>query len=165
LDLESDLARLAEQERVLQLRAFDLAGAWELGTRLRAAAQARGVAVAIEIRLLRELVFFCAMPGTTPENADWVRRKRNTVELLQRSSYAVGRSLQRDGTTLEQKMGLASRDYAAHGGSFPVRVAGVGCVGVVTVSGIPQREDHELVTAALAEMCGVAADSVRLDAV
>ena len=153
---ELDLARLAEQERQLRLPAFDQAAAWDLGTRLRSAAQARGAAVAIEVRLLRETVFFCAMPGTTPENADWVRRKRNTVELLQRSSYAVGRELDREGCTLEQKMGLPLRDYAFHGGGFPIRVDGVGCIGVATVSGLPQREDHELVTVVLAEMCGVA---------
>jgi uncharacterized protein (UPF0303 family) len=73
--------------------------------------------------------------------------------LLQKSSYAVGLSLKQEGLTLEQKMGLPARDYASHGGSFPIRVDGVGCVGAVTVSGLPQREDHELVAAVIAEMC------------
>jgi uncharacterized protein (UPF0303 family) len=163
MDLERDLARLDEQERVLRFRTFDLAAAWELGTRLRDAAVQRGVAIAIEVRLSGETVFFCAMPGTTPENADWARRKRSTVELIQRSSYAVGRKLERDGATLEQKMGLPLRDYAAHGGAFPIRVEAVGCVGVVTISGLPQREDHALVTSAIAEMCGVSAISLPLD--
>ena len=103
------------------------------------------------------------MPGTTPANADWARRKHNTVELLQRSSYAVGRSLAREGKTLEQKMGLPQRDYATNGGSFPIRVDGVGCVGTVTVSGLPEREDHKLVVAVLAEMCGKSFESVQLD--
>jgi len=154
MDIQQELARIEEQERVLRYAHFDQASAWELGTRLRAAAQTRGVCIAIEVRLLRETVFFCAMPGTTPENSDWARRKRNTVELLQRSSYAIGLSLKQDGLTLEQKMGLPVRDYASHGGSFPIRVDGVGCVGTVTVSGLPQREDHELVAAVVAEICG-----------
>jgi len=157
MDVDPDIARLDEQERQLCFGRFDLSSAWELGTRLRSAAQARGVAVAIEVRLLRETVFFCAMPGTTPENADWARRKRNTVELLERSSYVIGLSLKRDGTTLEGKMGLAPRDFASHGGSVPIRVDGVGCVGAATVSGLPQREDHELVVAVLAEMRGTGA--------
>lgn len=162
MDLRIDLERIAEQERVLQFRAFDLDAAWKLGTRLRAMAVERSVAIAIEIRLQKETVFFCAMPGSTPENADWARRKRNTVELTQRSSYAVGLQLAGEGITLEQKMGLALRDYASHGGSFPIRVEGVGCVGTATVSGLPQRHDHELVTAALAELCGQPIDAVRL---
>src|SRR5260221_12861533 len=155
MDIQEDLARVREQERVLRYTRFDHASAWELGTRLRAAAEAREVSITIEVRLLRETIFFCAMPGTTPENSDWARRKRNTVELLQRSSYGVGLSLKQEGLTLEQKMGLPARDHASHGGSFPIRVDGVGCVGAATVSGLPQREDHELWAAVVAEMCGL----------
>jgi uncharacterized protein (UPF0303 family) len=154
MDNEHELARLAEQEPGLRFKHFDLALCWELGTRLRAAAEASGASVVIEVRLLCETAFFCAMPGTTPENADWVRRKRNTVEMLQRSSYAVGRSLALEGLTLEQKTGLSERDHAAHGGSVPIYVEGRGVVGAATVSGLPQREDHEMVAAVMAELAG-----------
>lgn len=163
MDLDRDIAILAEQERLLRFTRFDQVVAWELGTRLKAAAEARGVAIAIEVRLARETVFFYSMPGTTPANADWARRKHNTVELLQRSSYAVGRSLAKEGKSLEEKMGLALRDYATHGGCFPIRVDGVGCVGTATVSGLPEREDHKLVTAVIAELCGKSLDGIQLD--
>src|SRR5882672_4685959 len=76
MDIENDLEQLARQERDLCFARFDLATAWDLGTRIRTVCEQRGVAVAIEVRLVRETVFYCAMPGTTPENADWVRRKR-----------------------------------------------------------------------------------------
>jgi uncharacterized protein (UPF0303 family) len=153
--LHQDIERLAHQERVLRFDRFDQACAWDLGTRIKALSEARGAALTIEVRLAKETVFFYAMPGTGPGNADWARRKRNTVDLQQSSSYAVGRALERDGTTLEYKLGLPLRDYASHGGSFPIRVNGVGCIGTVTVSGIPQREDHGVVVEALAAMCGV----------
>ena len=39
--------------------------------------------------------------------------------------------------------------HTAHGGSFPIRVAGVGIVGAVTVSGLPQAQDHALVVEGL----------------
>jgi uncharacterized protein (UPF0303 family) len=42
--------------------------------------------------------------------------------------------------------------YAPHGGSFPVYVAGVGAVATVTVSGLPQQQDHNLVVEALREI-------------
>ena len=42
----------------------------------------RKVAVTAEVRRGKETLFFYAMPGTTPNNADWVRRKRNVVEAL-----------------------------------------------------------------------------------
>ncbi len=49
---------------------------------------------------------------------------------------------------------LGAGDYMAHGGSFPIRLAGPTCIGAVTVSGLPQREDHALVTRTLAEFLG-----------
>jgi uncharacterized protein (UPF0303 family) len=163
MNLDNDISRIAEQERRLRCTHFDLDRAWQRGARRRARAPARGLAVAIEIRLAGQTVFYAAMTDTTPANADWARRKRNTVELLHRSSYGVGRSLEREGHTLEQTMGLPARDYASHGGSFPLLVEGVGFVGVVTVSGAPQREDHELVVMALAELYGVALPGIALD--
>jgi uncharacterized protein (UPF0303 family) len=108
-------------------------------------------------------VFFSAMQGTAPVNADWARRKRNTVELLNRSSYAIGLALRQEQSSLESKMGLPTRDFASHGGSFPICVASVGCIGTVTVSGLPQREDHAIVVQALAEMCGVPIAAIALD--
>ena len=143
MTLEHDIERIAEQERRLVLPRF-------------------GAAVTIEIRIAHETVFFFAMPGTTPVNADWARRKRNVVELLHKSSYRVGRELERDGGSLEARMGLATRDHACHGGAYPLRVEGVGVIGTVTVSGLPQREDHALIVEVLAPLCGVPLGEVEL---
>lgn len=163
MTIEKDLEKLAEQERRLCFARFDKATVWELGNRIKTLCEARGAALTIEVRLLRETVFRYAMPGTTPQHADWVRRKRNTVELLHRSSYATGLSLGCEGLSLEQKMGVPLRDYATHGGGVPIRVDGLGCVGVVTVSGLPQREDHAIVITVLAALCGVALVELALD--
>ena len=162
MDLNQDIDKIAAQERRLVFKRFDAATAWALGSALKALAEARGVAVTIEIRVTRETVFFYAMPGTTPSNADWARRKRNTVELLQRSSYGIGCELKRDGSSLEERLGLATRDHASHGGCFPLTVEGAGCIGTVTVSGLPQREDHAMVVEALASLCGVPLGEVAL---
>ena len=162
MDIANDIQRIAEQERRLQCPQMDLDTVWQLGSRLRAIAESRGLSLAVEIRLAGQTVFYATMPGTTPANADWARRKRNTVELMHRSSYGVGRSLERDGRTLEDTMGLPTRDYASHGGSFPLRVERVGLVGVVTVSGAPQREDHNIVVMALAELCNVPLAEIEL---
>ncbi|MCK9815158.1 heme-degrading domain-containing protein [Pseudomonas sp. MAFF 302046] len=163
MDSQNDLQRLELQEQLLKFEHFDKHTAWDLGTRLKTACEGLGVALTIEVRLVRETVFFYAMPGTAAVNADWARRKRNVVELLEQSSYRVGRSLEQQGATLEGLMGLPLRDYADHGGSFPINVKGLGCVGAVTVSGLPQREDHVLVVQVLAQMCGVGQQQVLLD--
>jgi len=160
---DTDIARLALQEERLIFAAFDQGSAWTLGTRIKTLSEEAGVALAIEIRLSKETMFFYSMPGTGPTNADWARRKRNAVELLHTSSYALNLKLDKEGTTLEAKLGLPLRDFTAHGGSVPLRVRGVGVVGVVTVSGIPQRDDHGMVIRALAELCGVPLSDVALD--
>ena len=102
--------------------ALDADVAWALGTQLRALALARGAAVTIEIRIGADTVFFHAMRGTAPANADWARRKRNVCELLDQSSYRVGRQLALERATIEKKMGLPKRDYATHGTAMPLRV-------------------------------------------
>lgn len=53
--------------------------------------------------------------------------------------------LKRDETDLQLKMGLPDRDYAAAGGSFPLRIAGSGCIGSITVSGMPEFDDHAMI--------------------
>ena len=154
MDLEADLARVAEQERRLRFERFEPATAWDIGTRLKAAAEARGASVAIDVSLHGQQLFHYAMPGATPDNADWVRRKRNTVARFHRSSWAIGLSLQQQGTTLEAKTGANLADFATHGGSFPILLAGTGCIGTITVSGLPQREDHELIVGVLEGLLG-----------
>ena len=162
MNIEEDIQCIAEQERRLVCAEFDSERAWQLGTRIRDIALARDLPLTIEIRLGREPVFFYAMPGVAPANADWARRKRNTVELMHRSSYGVGRELEREAQSLNALMGLDARDYASHGGSFPIKVKHLGCIGAATVSGAPQRIDHDIVVMALAEMCGVPLDGIAL---
>ena len=95
-NINHDLKVIARQEELLQFSQFDQSTALAIGLKLKELCEDNNVAVAIEIRLNRETVFFYAMLGTTPSNADWARRKRNTVELLHQSSYAVGLSLKQE---------------------------------------------------------------------
>ncbi|BEV73767.1 MULTISPECIES: heme-degrading domain-containing protein [unclassified Paludibacterium] len=154
MGLDQELQKILRQEVELVFPRFDAAAAWELGVALRAAAQKRGAAVVIDIRRGDEILFYHAMPGTTPAHADWARRKRNVVELTRRSSYAVGLQNRLGGETLEQKMGLPVRDYACHGGGFPITVSHTGYIGSIVVSGMEQREDHSMIVEVLAELLG-----------
>lgn len=160
--LSEDLERIALQERELVLPRLDAEVAWQLGSRLRAMAWERRLAVVIDIRRFLQPLFYAAMDGTTPDNPEWVRRKSNVVARFHRSSYAVGLREKQKGQNIHESQGLAITDYATHGGSFPLVVSGAGVVGSVTVSGLPMREDHELVVEALCAVLGRNYDDLKL---
>ncbi len=151
MDIEAERARVGAQELALRAPPRGADAAWQLGCRLRDAALARGAALAIEVRLAGQTVFFHAMAGTAPSHADWVRRKRNTAEWQGTSSYAVGLAMRAEATTLHDKTGLPARDYAQHGGSIALRSDDGVVWGSATVSGLAQRDDHELLVAVLRE--------------
>lgn len=149
MSLQSDLQRIAFQERELTLPEFGADTAWDLGSHLRQMAHERKLAVVIDVRRIGQPLFYTALEGTTPDNVDWVRRKNNVVERFHISSYAAGIKEKIKGHSLTESQGLPLADYATHGGAFPLRVNGADIVGIATVSGLPMRADHELVVEAL----------------
>ncbi len=155
MSLEQDLDILDEQEEQLRFGVFGAETAWLVGSRLRAMAMEQSVGCTMEIEVAGQLLFGCVTPGANLGQANWIRRKRNTVQHFARSSYAVGRKLERDGGTLESRHALREADFSTHGGGFPIVLVGTGLVGSVIFSGLSQREDHGLVVAALAEVLGV----------
>jgi len=162
MGLNEDLERVALQERELVLPRLDAQTAWKLGVRLRTLAEERGFTLVIDVRRFGQPLFYSALDGTTPDNAEWVRRKSNVVARFHRSSYGVGLNQKLKNTNLLERYGLPVADYASDGGSFPLAVAGAGVVGSVTVSGLPQRSDHELVVEALCAELGRIYAELRL---
>ncbi len=161
MSIAEDLNRVTQQERELRFPRFDAEVAWQLGNRLRAMAVERDLAIVIDVRRFNQPLFYTALEGTTPDNPEWVRRKTNVVARYHRSSYSMGLNLRLKGQTLEER-GHSIADFAAHGGSFPIHVEGAGIVGCVTVSGLPQRDDHELVVEALCAHLGRDYESLKL---
>jgi uncharacterized protein (UPF0303 family) len=162
MPIPDDLTRIALQESLLEFVTFDEETAWRLGTLLHTYAADRGLGVVIDIRRTGQQLIYAALPGTTPDNAEWVRRKSNVTFRFQRSSYAVGLEMEQKQSTLLDRYGLPLADFASHGGSFPLRVRGAGFIGAVTVSGLPQRADHELVVEALSAELGQDYGALRL---
>ncbi|MEU3303730.1 MULTISPECIES: heme-degrading domain-containing protein [unclassified Streptomyces] len=143
------VAALEEQELRLTLPRFTYDDAWALGSMLVELARERNAPVAIDIRRGPQQLFHCALPGSSADNDAWIDRKRRVVERYGESSFLVGSRFRAKGTTFEESSRLDPDRYAAHGGSFPIRVEGAGVIGTVTVSGLPQAEDHAMVVEAL----------------
>lgn len=148
-DLDELVRSVTEQAERLRLTHFDLDDAWRLGTALVDLARARALPVVVDVRRADHLLFHVSLPGTVPDNDTWVERKSRATLRFGAPSYLLGLRARARGTTFAAQTGLSEQEYAAHGGSFPLVVDGVGLVGAVTVSGLPQAEDHALVVEAL----------------
>jgi uncharacterized protein (UPF0303 family) len=153
-DIELDLAKIAIHESLLIFDEFDQEMALKLGLVVRDIAMAQDAAVVIDIRRNEDCLFFYAMPGTTNANADWARRKRNLVNVAQKSSYALQLEHEK-GFKIVEFMALNPRDYVPAGGCFPIRVAGAGMVGTATISGLPSRDDHRLISNSIAALLNI----------
>ncbi|WP_188718743.1 heme-degrading domain-containing protein [Agrococcus terreus] len=139
------LAQVEEEERELVLPAFDRDDAWALGSRLRDAATDAGLPIVIGIVVAGQRVFHAALTGATPDNDAWLERKTRATLHYQRSSLGVGEQFRARGWTFEADSRLDPREVAGNGGVLPIAVRGVGVVGAVGVSGLPQLDDHAFV--------------------
>lgn len=152
----TDLTHALElQEQALVFGGFDEDTAFKVGNALRERAAEHKAPVVVDIRTPNRRLYFSALPGSAPDNDEWARRKGNIALRMQCSSLLYGERLAAKGQSVEPGMGLDPLDYAAHGGSFPVRVQGAGVVAVITVSGLPSRDDHELIVGVLAKYLDV----------
>lgn len=165
MPIADDISQIALQEKAILFPSFDNDSAWNLGLTLRNLALSRKHNVVIDIRRFgqpHQQLFYTAFPGTTPDNARWVQRKINVVSRFHRCSYGLGLYLQQNSISFADRYNLPEADYAAHGGCFPITIAGSGIIGSVTVSGLPQREDHNLVVEALCLELGLDHNALRL---
>jgi uncharacterized protein (UPF0303 family) len=143
------LPELLEQEERLQFTQFTNETAFAVGMALVLTAQTEQLAVTIDIVRHGHQLFHVALPGTTPDNDRWIQRKNRVVQHFGHSSYYVGVLTRSKGMTLAERSALDETLYAAHGGAFPIIIANVGVVGTITVSGLPQADDHALVVRVL----------------
>jgi uncharacterized protein (UPF0303 family) len=163
MNLEHDLALIAEQERLLRFDTFSCDSAWAIGSALRADAIARNAGMTFEIQLAGRTLFLGSTDGAKAEHADWIRRKRNVVMKFARSSYWMSLELLLKGKSMpDRHEGITYADYAMHGGAFPIVLNGTGLVGTIIASGLHQRVDHAMVVDAMAGFLGV--DAPRLEA-
>ena len=139
---KEDLQELLAQEEELQFDMFSNEMAISLGLMMVEAAARDKLPAAIDITRSGQQLFFAGLSGTKPDNAFWIRRKMNLVNRYRHSSFYIGCKYRAEGTDFFTATGLPDAEYAAHGGCFPIQIRGTGFVGTLTVSGLPQAEDH-----------------------
>jgi uncharacterized protein (UPF0303 family) len=150
-----DIALIQKQEAELVFSVFDEAVAFKIGSAIRDRALAQGLPIIVDIRTFDRPLFYAAMPGSNASNPDWARRKINVVQRFLKSTYRMVLEQQRPDRSFKPGEGLDISDYVLAGGGFPITVKGAGVIGVIAVSGLPEREDHGVVVDALCSHLGV----------
>lgn len=164
MSVAEDIAGIAEQEKRLVFTAFDEAAAFSIGSALRERGLAEAWPIVIHISVWDRLLFYAALPGSSGSNADWVRRKINVVKMFHKSTYRMVLEQGSPDRTFKPGAGLSPQDYVLAGGGFPVTVQGVGAVGAIGVSGLPEREDHGIIVDVLCDHMRIERTSLALPA-
>lgn len=150
--LEALIARIDAEIGELQFPHFTKDDSLNLGLLLVELGKSRKLPIAIDITKGDQVLFHVALDGATPNNGHWIRLKQRTAARYEIPSMLVGLRARLRGGRIEDQGWYDETIYAAHGGCFPVYVTGVGAVATVTVSGLPQQQDHDLVVEALREI-------------
>lgn len=143
------LESLLHEEETLQFEHFNEDTAWQIGSWLVQYATEHQLPVTIDIMRGQQQLFHASRPGTSADNDIWVQRKVRLVNRFGHSSFYMGQWLKQEGKRIEDVYLVPESEYAPHGGCFPILIKGTGMVGTITVSGLPQEEDHKLVVLAL----------------
>jgi len=147
--MDDTLGQLLQEEQELQFGRFNEETAWKLGSQLVERARSQGLPITIDIMRGTHQLFHASLPGSSPDNDEWVKRKVRLVYRFGHSSFYIGQLLKSKGKRIEESYLVSETVYAPHGGCFPVIVKDTGVIGTVTVSGLPQEEDHQFVVQAL----------------
>ncbi|MHA7579099.1 heme-degrading domain-containing protein [Salmonella enterica] len=147
--MKEKLNKMQQEEKDLIFPTFDAELALDLGLHLVEEAKLRSKAVTFDITVKGHRLFLHAMDGTHPDNEDWIRRKNNVVNHFFSSSWHTALRLRSEDKTLEHDFDMPTSEYVLAGGAFPLIVEDKGQIGTITVSGLPDEEDHELVTSGI----------------
>ncbi|MGB3539735.1 MAG: heme-degrading domain-containing protein [Mesorhizobium sp.] len=159
-----DIETTKRQEAALVFDSFNEATAFALGSAIRERGLAENMPIIIDIRTFDRPLFYAALPGSNASNPDWARRKINVVRRFLKSTYRMVLEQQRPDRTFKVGEGLDIADYVLAGGGFPIAVKGAGVIGAIAVSGLPEREDHGVVVAALCDHLGIDGQDLALPA-
>src|SRR5215208_988473 len=149
--MDDTLGTLLQEEQDLQFASFNEATAWQLGCQLVEQAVKEKLVVTIDITRGNHQLFHASLYGTSADNDEWIKRKTRLVYRFGHSSFYIGQLLKSKDKRLEEAYQISETDYAPHGGCFPVIVKDTGMIGTISVSGLPQEEDHKLVVQAIRE--------------
>ena len=148
INIQKKLEIIKKQEENLVFKSFSNEDALEIGLSIIEFAKKIKKSVAINIVKNGQTVFHYAMDGTSSDQDEWIKKKSNVVLRHHHSSYYMRLYNELKNRSYFEFYSVSPFDYAIHGGAFPIAIEGTGVIGVITVSGLSQEEDHELIVEA-----------------
>ena len=142
---------LALEARTLELESLSQKEAIEIGEIAMDFGFDRGLGIAVEVRMKEWIVFHISLPGSDTENDGWIARKSRATLLTGNSTMYERVLAEEQGINWYESHGVTEATHAVHGGCLPLNVTGVGMVGMLLISGLPQVQDHLLGVEVIAE--------------
>ena len=134
---------LLQQEALLEMSSFGVTEALEVGDFANVLGTKRNLPVAIEVRIGDWVIYHASLPGSSPQNQEWLDRKARVVSLKHHSTLYERVSSEERGVDWYKENNLTEELYAIHGGGLPIIVKNYGLAGTLLVSGLPQLDDHK----------------------
>ena len=136
--------QLLREEEVLALPALSQEDALTIGQIAYEIGTTRKLAITIEVRLGEWTVFHASLPGSKPENDEWIARKARVVLASGHSTMHERVLSEETNVDWYELHNLPEKLHTIHGGGLPLNVIGKGLVGILLISGLPQVDDHLL---------------------
>ena len=133
----------------IELDSFSNKLGLEIGLTIVNLAKERNQNIAVQVERLNHTIFLYVDDNLPADKHNWLRRKANVTKHFEESSLNVKHDLINGNMTLEKTFALNEKEYLAKGGSIPVFVKNAGMIAVVTVSGLHDVEDHNIIVEAL----------------
>ena len=152
---EAELEGVLKQEQAVIFDAFDEDTAQVVLAHGREIAKTAHQGVGILVKFWDRPLAFGATKGYTHGNYLWAHRKANTVRLTLKPSYRVVLEQNPPRTLFDERWGVSAEEYAISGGAFPINVRGAGIVGAAVLSGLHERDDHDIIVEALCRTLGI----------
>lgn len=135
--------------RRIELDSFSNRIALDMGLKIIDLAKSRNQHIAVEVCRLNHTIFLYVDDTLPVDKHNWLRRKANIARQFEESSLSVKNDLKEGNMNLEKTFGLDEKDFLAKGGAIPIFVKNGGMIAVVTVSGLHDEEDHNIIIEAL----------------
>ncbi|MBN8667227.1 MAG: heme-binding protein [Chitinophagales bacterium] len=133
----------------IELDHFSNRIAFDIGLKIVELAKSRNQHIAVEVSRLNHTVFLFVDDNLPADKHNWLRRKANVAKRFEESSLSVKNDLKDGQMSLDKTFGLDERDFIAKGGSIPIFIKNAGMIGTITVSGLRDEEDHNIIIESL----------------